>query len=153
MVASRRPTWNWREEGFIAPPIAVRSPPRLRIYRIWGGTSTELGSATRPGVCFSFHAPATRREAERLFAVWEWGNSCSHISTFEVGAGATLFVGKVDPGDWYQCGLGATGSQVFIETADARRHVRRIGPARLLGNDMGAFTVVPNRDPGARRSS
>ena len=153
MVASRRPTWNWRDEGFIAPPTAVPSPPRLRIYRIWGGTSTELGGVKRPGVCFSFHAPATRREAERLFSVWEWGNSCSHISTFEVESGVTLFIGKVHPGDFYQHGLGATGSQVFIETADARRRVRRIGPARLPANDMGRFTVIPNRDPGARRSS
>ena len=153
MNAISKPSWNWPAEGFKFPPVRVTNGCHLTLYRVWGGASSEMGNPTRPGVCLSFEAPHTRREAEELFSVWEWGNTCSNITEFGVSAGATLFIGKVHPGDFYQSQLGPLGSQVFIETAMIRTHVRKQGSARPLKDDMGNHIVVPNRDPGKSKSS
>jgi hypothetical protein len=153
MNSAHTQKWNWHTEGFKFPPSEVRSPRQLTLYRVWGGTASEIGNPARPGVCLSFEAPTTRREAEGLFSVWEWGNSCRYVTTFQVAAGATIFVGRAHPGDFYQSGLGAPGSQVFIETAEMRRFVRKSGSAKELLNDMGRYSVVPNKDPGKHRSS
>ena len=145
--------WDWQSEGFKSPPVMFKSLRPLTLYRVWGGTASEMGSPTRPGVCLSFESPKTRREAEGLFSIWEWGNTCRQITAFEVAAGATLFVGKAHPGDFYQSGIGAPGSQVFIEADQMRRYARKTGPSKELTNDKGQYTVVPNRDPGKHRSS
>lgn len=147
------PRWSWRAEGFQCEPAKVVARRTLKVYRVWGGTASELGHPARPGVCFSFDVPRSRRDAEKLFAVWEWGNTCANITPFEVAAGATLFVGKAHPGDAYQSGLGAPGSQVFIEMSEVRHRVRKLGAAMPLANDMGVHLVIPNRDPGRSRSS
>jgi hypothetical protein len=106
------------------------------------------------GVCFSFEAPRTRREAERLLSVWEYGNNCRNITTFEAPAATTLFIGKVNAGDFYPSGLGVTGSQVFVEMAEFRRRpFRKLGPERVLDNDMGPYVVVRNKEPHRRRFS
>ena len=145
--------WNWHEEGFAAPPMRVKTARPVALNRVWGGNASEMGNPARPGVCYSFEAPTTRREAEGLFSVWEWGNQCRFITPFCIAAGSTIFVGRAHPGDFYQSFLGAPGSQVFVETGEVRRSVWRLGPARELVNDMGLHTVVPNKDPGAHRSS
>ena len=153
MTITLTSNWNWVSEGFNAPPVKAISRHILMLYRVWGGSAREMGSPNRPGVCLSFEAPRTRREAEGLFAVWEWGNTCLNITAFKVVAGTTLFIGKAHPGDVYQNNLGLPGSQVFIETAVARTHVHKQGHARPLQNDMGPYAIVPNRDPGKSRSS
>lgn len=153
MTTGSVPAWDWRSEGFKAPPVRTINRRPLSLFRVWGGTASEMGNPARPGVCLSLEAPTTRRGAEGLFSVWEWGNTCSHITEFEVAPGATLFVGKAHPGDFYQGSLGAPGSQVFIETAEMRRVARKVRMARPLANDMGPYTVVSNRDPGRQRSS
>jgi hypothetical protein len=153
MTNHTRASWDWREEGFQSVPAKLVTPRQIKVYRVWGGTASETGNPTRPGVCFAFENPRTRREAERLFSIWEWGNNCTYVTAFEVQAGTTLFIGKAHPGDFYQSGIGALGSQVFIETFDVQRRVRRIGVAARLANDMGKYMVVPNRDPGRARSS
>lgn len=63
--------WHWFKEGFRNKPKAIRAPLGLRLYRVWGGSSKKLGSASRPGVCFSTQKPTTRMEAESLFSAWE----------------------------------------------------------------------------------
>ena len=68
-------------------------------------------------------------------------------------AGATLFVGKAHPGDFFDAGLGKPGSQVFVEMKTMRTLVRKMGPAIALIDDLKGFTVVPGRDPGRRFSS
>ena len=145
--------WDWRAEGFHGPPVRLVLPHRTVLYRVWGGASSEHGNPTRPGVCLSFEALATRREAEGLFSVFEWGNSCRFLTAFEVAAGATAFIGRAHPGDFFQSVLGAPGTQVFIEAVEMQRHARKFGTARELINDMGSHVVIPNRDPGKQRSS
>jgi len=153
MYSSHGSRWNWQDEGFARPPTRVKTAHPVTLHRVWGGTASEMGNPTRPGVCFSFIAPKTRREAEGLFSVWEWGNQCRFVTSFDVTAGSTIFIGQAHPGDFYQSFLGTPGSQVFVEIADLHTSVRRLGPAKELVNDMGPFTVVPNRDPGKRLSS
>jgi hypothetical protein len=50
------------------------------LYRVWDGTSLEHGDARCAGVFFSFQRPASRLEAERLFAIAEFGNACTFVS-------------------------------------------------------------------------
>jgi hypothetical protein len=145
--------WDWREEGFQLPPTRLTLSRRTVLYRVWGGMSSEAGNPQRPGVCLSFEAPTTRREAEGLFSVFEWGNSCRFVTAFEVASGATVYIGRAHPGDYFQSALGAPGSQVFIETAQMQRCARRFGAAVELIDDMGSHAVIPNRDPGKERSS
>jgi len=146
-------SWNWRDEGFWSAPVAVVATRPANLYRVWGGTSSEAGSPHRPGICLSFHAPKTRKEAEGLFSVFEWGNACRFATRFEVAAGATLYIGKAHPGDYYHSGWGHPGSQVFIELAQFQRLARKIGQATNLIDDLKGYTVVPNRDPGRKLSS
>jgi hypothetical protein len=150
---SEQPLWNWRDEGFLTQPIALPVLSGVVVYRVWGGTATETGSPTRPGVCFSFEKSTTRRKAEGLLAVWEWGNACRFVTTFEILPGATIFIGRVHPGDFYQSGLGAPGSQIFVEAFQVKQFVRQIGQAQKLLDDVGSHVIVPNRDPGKPRSS
>jgi hypothetical protein len=69
----------------------------------------------------SFHQPKSRREAEGLYSVFEWGNTCRFVTPFLLLPGARLYVGKAHPGDFYNAGLGNPGSQVFVETGDDAR--------------------------------
>lgn len=131
--------WNWLAEGFAHPPRLVHATHRQLVYRVWGGTATKLGSPTRPGVCLSGRKPASRVDAERLFAVWEWGNSCLWVTTFEVIAGTPMFVGRVDPGQNPMPALGATWAQILIEQPVSGK-LREIGTQRLH-NDLGGRWV------------
>lgn len=152
MHSAHTANWDWQAEGFKSPPAKVKILRSLTLYRVWGGIASEMGSSARPGVCLSFDSPKTRRKAEGLFSVWEWGNTCQRVTVFEVAAGATIFIGKAHPGDFYQSGMGVPGSQVFIETAQMRSYARKTGPSKELVNDMGQYTVVPNKDPKHRSS-
>ena len=145
--------WNWRHEGFQFAPQRVRVMQPLMLYRVWGGTATEMGDPSRAGVCLAFERPYSRRQAEGLFSVWEWGNACRFVTQFQVLAGATIFVGRVHPGDFYDNGLGAPGSQVFVEADQVKRCMRKIGASFTLSDDLGSSVIVPNRDPGRDRSA
>lgn len=120
-ASASNPFWNWRAEGFLQPPSLVTTSRRLALFRVWGGTASEMGSPSRPGVCMSFHQPKSRREAEGLYSVFEWGNTCRFVTPFLLLPGARLYVGKAHPGDFYNAGLGNPGSQVFVETGDDAR--------------------------------
>jgi hypothetical protein len=153
MTSGDKPSWNWHDEGFKFDPKRVQLRPPLNVCRVWAGISSEMGSDSRPGVCFSFEQPKSRKEAEGLSSVWEWGNTCRSITPFRIEAGATIFVGKVHPGDFCDHGLGSPGSQIFVERNQISRFVRKIGPASKLVDDLGANNIVPHRDPGGPRSS
>lgn len=137
-------TWDWREEGFLASPTCVEIAITCRLQRIWGGRANEMGTEGRPGVCLTFELPKSRRHAEGLLAIFEWGNNAQFITTFELLPGARLFVGRVDPGDFHVSALGVPGSQVFVEMADFKRYARKVGDHRPLVNDMGYHFVVTN---------
>lgn len=109
--------WNWRAEGFTAPPLTAVAPPGLRLYRAWGGASTKTGNPQRPGVCLSTQRPTTRAEAERLFAAWEWGNSCLWRTEFRVVPGTRIHIGHADPGQVLDATLRSAvpGVQVLVE--------------------------------------
>ena len=145
--------WNWRDEGFFMIPVAERVSKRFEAYRVWGGTSTEAGNPEGHGVCLTLEKPTTRRQAEGLLSVWEWGNACRFVTTFEVLPGANIFVGRVHPGDNYHAGLGSPGSQIFVEGAlQVNPLIRKTGLRQPLIDDVGPYFIVPNRDPKKRHS-
>ena len=102
------------------------------------------GNLSRPGVCFSTREPASRLEAEKLFAVFEYGNSCARLTEFSVPSGTLLWVGEVDPGDSRAAFGNFFGPQVFFENPAAQnlRVVRTVS----LRNDLGgAFLYSEGR--------
>jgi hypothetical protein len=131
--------FDWKAYGFSAPPRLVVSDGRP-LFRVWGGTSLERGNENGRGVFFSFARPSSRFEAERLFAVAEFGNACTFVSQFDVPPGIPMFVGNVDPGDDVHPALAAAGEQVFIQNPWAQRLVR-VGPANRLENDLGGAWI------------
>ena len=132
------PAWDWRAEGFLRPPQPVRAASGRRLYRVWGGNATKEGNAARAGVCLSSQKPASRSAAERLFAVWEWGNSCIWLTTFEVLPGTVLHVGAVHPGDFARPGFDRGGEQGFVEQP-IKRKLREIHTERLRDDLGGAW--------------
>lgn len=135
--------WNWREEGFRTEPKRIVTWPGLRLYRVWGGTSTKLGNPSRPGVCFSTQRPLTRLEAERLFSVFEWGNSCQWLTEFRVTGHLELFVGAVHPGDYVDPLLAdpRVGVQVFVENPLHGKLCE--GQTTRLGDDRAGMHFHP----------
>jgi len=110
------PTWSWQEVGFRKKPKRRASRPGERLFRAWGGeSSTMRGRPNSVGVCFSSVAPKSRWDAERLFAVFEYGNPCTHVTEFVVPENTMMWEGEVDPGD-ARVVLGMSyGPQIFIE--------------------------------------
>lgn len=49
--------------------------------------------------------PRSRREAEGLFSVFEWGNACRCVTPLIASVGAMLYVGRAHPGDFFDSGL------------------------------------------------
>jgi hypothetical protein len=145
---------GWKDLGFSAPPQAIVSHGR-RLYRVWGGSSLEKGDAAKAGAFFSFARPASRRHAERLFAIVEYGNACTHVSEFDVPLGTPMLVGPVDPGDDVIPDLADAGEQVFVPNPWAQ-WMTRAGPAMRLHDDFGGAWVYSGektRDPGKAASS
>jgi hypothetical protein len=135
--------WNWRDEGFGSEPRSVTLHKPARIFRVWGGQASKAGSPHRAGVCFSMQKPLSRKWAERLFSVWEWGNACIWVTTFDVKPGTTLFVGSVDVGDAAPDLADRRGVQVFIENPVAGT-LREIVTERLTHDlDAGWVFVGP----------
>ncbi|HEX2554782.1 MAG TPA: hypothetical protein VHL98_13865 [Microvirga sp.] len=134
--------FDWKAEGFAAAPVLTTATGTERLYRAWGGTSTQLGNPKGKGVCFSFDRARTRAEAELLYAVMEWNNGVMRLTEFSVPKGLPLWVGRVDPGD-RRAALGhASGSQVFVE----RGYVKSVipGATTTLTNDLGPNQFVVN---------
>ena len=131
--------FDWKALGFTSAPRVVIADGR-RLFRVWGGTSLERGDPGSRGVFFSFQCPASQREAERLFAIAEFGNACTFVTEFDVLPGTLMFVGSVDPGDDVHPSLEGAGEQVFIRNPWARRLVR-VGSASRLERDTGGAWI------------
>jgi hypothetical protein len=117
---------------------------------VWGGTSLERGDWHGRGVFFSFQIPPSRRHAERLFAIVEFGNACLFVSEFDVPPGTPMFAGPVDPGDDVHPSLVEAGEQVFVPNPWARRLVQ-VGPAARLVDDLGGawvYSGAKTHEPG-----
>ena len=137
----------WREVGFRDEPEWKIARAALPLYRAWGGGSSKSGDERSAGVCFSTQRPQRRTEAERLFSVWEWGNSCFWLTEFELGVGEGYYAGWVDPGAFVDARLQhpQPGVQIFVENpVGAKLRERRTTP---LLDDMGGIVVVS----GSRR--
>ena len=133
---------NWHALGFLVPPRQVTLGADQRVYRVWGGQSTKFGSPTQPVVFLSSMKPASRREAERRFAVWEWGNSCLWVTTFDLLQGTVIFVGPVDPGVHPLPSFESTWEQIVVPQPVAGK-MREVGTQRLHDDLRGAW--VANR--------
>jgi hypothetical protein len=131
--------FDWKAYGFNAPPRLMVADGR-QLFRVWGGTSLERGDENSRGVFFSFQAPSSRLDAERLFAIAEFGNACTFVSQFDVPSGTPMFVGEVNPGDDVHPALAGAGEQVFIQNPWAQRLIR-VGPASRLENDLGGAWI------------
>jgi hypothetical protein len=137
--------WSWYEEGFLWPPVLWITDGWQSLYRVWGGQSSEKGRANSAGVCFSFGRPGSRWEAEKLFAVFEYGNAVLHLSEFLAPPGTPRWVGTVHPGK-PRAPLGHSGgTQVFIENPRAQSLlVKSTSP---VPNDIGDAWVYLGRPP------
>lgn len=153
MSAYRVSSWKWHEKGFLYPPTAVLLTLPVRLFRAWGGTSKEEAGSDSDGMFLSFDRPSSRREAEALFAVFEWGNSCEFLTTFKVIAGTVIHVGDVHPGDRRAHVGTVAGSQVFIERSQIKGRVTIDGPRITLVNDMNGKVVIGNKEPPKNRWS
>lgn len=138
--------FDWAAEGFRAPPTCRFAARGQILFRAWGGGSSQQGSPERTGVCFSSERPGSRAEAERLYAVFEWGNACRYVSDFHVPVGTTLWWGQVDPGDpRAQLGAGC-GVQVFVENPAAQ--TLEVIRTAMLVDDLGGAWVHGGPRPG-----
>lgn len=108
------------------------------MYRVWGGNATKEGNPARPGICLSSQRPSSRTAAEQLFAVWEWGNSCLWLTTFEIVPGTVMHIGSVHPGQFAQPGFDRGGEQVFIEQP-IKGKLRELSTERLRDDMAGAW--------------
>ena len=139
------PTWNWRDEGFATEPRRETVTEKVRVFRVWGGRSSKMGSPHRLGVCFSAQKPISKKWAELLFSLWEWGNDCTWVTEFEVQPGTSLYIARVDIGSAAPDLEDRRGVQVFIENPVAGR-VKEIATERL-NHDLDAgwlFSGPPN---------
>lgn len=137
-------SWNWEAEGFQHPPQRICAPAGIRLFRCWDGTVSSMrGNPSRAGVCFSSDKPASRLEAEKLFAVFEWGNRCRNLSEFLVPAGTPMWVGNVDPGDSRAAFGRFYGKQVFIENPAAQKLT--VVSTLTLKNDLNGAWVLPGK--------
>jgi hypothetical protein len=103
------------------------------------------GSPSSLGVCFSTRCPQDRLEAEELFALFEWGNTCMKVTEFVVPTGTLLWVGSVHPGD-PRAVLGSSfGPQVFIENP-AAQSVSPLATRQLRGG-LGESWLYGGRPP------
>lgn len=119
------PAWDWKNVGFLTAPVARLAGPRERLFRIWGlwdgGGSAMFGKPASVGVCFTTVEPTSRMDAERLLAVFEWGNPATYVTEFVAPLGTELWVGEVHPGN-PRALLGTQfGEQVFVENPAAQR--------------------------------
>jgi hypothetical protein len=131
--------FEWQALGFLSPPLATTAGGR-RLFRVWGGTSLERGDPHGRGVFYSFERPASRLDAERRFAIAEFGNSCLFVSEFEAASDTVVWVGRVDPGESVHPDLADAGEQVFIGNPGAQRLVQ-VGAAVRLEDDLGGAWV------------
>jgi|RhiMethySRZTD1v2_1073278.scaffolds.fasta_scaffold00065_3 hypothetical protein len=136
---------NWKALGFAAPPRVLTADGR-RLYRVWGGTSLERGDPRSPGVFCSFERPTSRMDAERRFAIAEFGNACRFVSEFEVATGTVMLVGPVDPGDVVDPKLADAGDQVFVPNP-AAQCLMLVGAATRLEDDLGGRQVYTGPRP------
>ena len=141
--------FDWREEGFAAPPFRAFAFGNEKLYRAWGGDpKRKWGNTDRAGVCFSLDQALTRREAERMYAVMEYGNPVRFITQFALQAGTPFWSGIVDPG---LLG-GRSATQAYVERAHLPPAwgVKEVAD-RPLKDDLGPFFIYAGRMP--RRGS
>jgi hypothetical protein len=138
--------FDWRKEGFMAPPVPRVTCGSEKLYRAWGGDpKRKRGNTERPGVCFSLDRANTRWIAEHLYSVMEYHNLVRYISEFSIPKNIPIWEGKVDPGDLRAVLGGGSGSQVYIERAYIK-NVKEVA-TELLQDDLGATVVYSGRMP------
>ena len=140
---------DYAKFGFASPPTPVTFSGAELLYRIWGGSSERLGSGASAYCFFTPTAPRSRQDAERLCNVMAYGNACRMLSEFRTLAGATGWIGAVDPGEpipspWWS----SRGVQVLVRRDDASR-MPMTGEWPLL-NDLRGVFVHPHRPEPAR---
>ena len=143
--------WDWHTEGFLHPPVRRPSIPNEHVFRVWGGTSELLGRPGRPGVCFSLRAPLTRREAERAFAIFEWGNAARYVTQFLLPQGIEIWIGMVHPGYIRTKWTWPPDQQVFIENPTAQTLRSRALRTTKLIDDLQPSALVSYPDPGKHK--
>jgi hypothetical protein len=109
-------TFDWKQNGFAAPPALKVAPPEgLLLYRAWGAGSDELGSGF-----FSLEKPTSVLDAELRFNIVDWSNGAHFVSTFRLRGGYTYLVGPVAHGPH---DVSRSGTQVFVQAPLAAKVV------------------------------
>ena len=86
----------------------------MTVYRAEGGTSGQYGRF------YGTQEPQTAADAEAMYNVAVWGNELTTVSTYNIPAGTTVYVGPV---------AGGTGTQAFVPNPMASGvQLRQSGP-------------------------
>lgn len=138
--------FDWKVNGFAAPPVPGLAKGNEKLYRAWGGyPGRKWGNKDLPGVCFSLDRAESRWQAEMLYSVMEYQNPVWHLTEFSVPKDAPLWIGKVHPGDPRAIFGNISGSQVLI--ARAYVHFVKEVETTTLRNDLGSSVVYTGKMP------
>lgn len=141
--------FDWKDNGFLEPPVLARATGAEKLFRAWGGNpQRKWGNEERPGVCFSLDRAASRWEAEMLYSVMEYQNPVRFLTEFSIPKDAPYWLGRVDPGDRHALLGRVSGNQVFVE----RAYVVLIQEVTTsaLRDDLGHGEVYTGRLPRVR---
>ena len=98
----------WADLGFAcAPEQKISRAAGFKVYRAWGGASTEWGTGY-----FSLEKPVSVLDAELRFNIADWGNQVHFVSSFQIPEGVPYFIGRIAHG---LRDLSRQGTQVYVE--------------------------------------
>jgi hypothetical protein len=137
----------WQKQGFAEAPKYVTLAPGTPLYRVCGGpTNLPFGSF------YLFEEPTTVSSAERQLNIVKWGNRCFYFLEFSVLTPIGVHVGRIgqdfgtpqDGGgaDYFEW-IPGRRTQAFLPVEQARKHLRIIGTARPLIQDVSV--VIPRQ--------
>jgi hypothetical protein len=93
--------------GFASEPERLLAPKGgLKVYRAWGGRSTEWGTGF-----FSLEKPTSVLDAELRFNIADWGNMIWFVSTFRILENVPYLKGPVLHGGY---DLSKRGTQIYV---------------------------------------
>jgi hypothetical protein len=127
-MGSRRTMEPARDGPMKERPALTESPTPAPVGYTGGRNFPEAGES-KAGM-----------EAVRLFAIAEFGNTCTFVSQFDVPPETPMFVGDVDPGDDVHASLQGAGSRLErygwgIGVYGAQGPARCKRPQKVAGTD------------------
>lgn len=123
---------GWSKLGFSSSPTLKAAPSTgLRVYRCWGGNSTEWGNPNGGGL-FALEKPSSVLDAELRFKIVEWGNRILFVSTFELLPNVKYWSGQIFH---HQNDVSRPATQILVEQP-LREKMRLLFSKEVLRQDV-----------------